>query len=234
MEAVILAGGLGTRLREVISDVPKPMAPVGSKPFLRYILERLEMQGVRRVVLAVGYKHETISSYFGHRCGEIRIAYSVEEEPLGTGGALKQAMDQISSDQVLLLNGDTLFHVDIKQLVQVHQDRAADLTLSLKPMRRFDRYGAVIVSSDSRVLSFQEKRMCESGLINGGVYVARTDLWDPFELSAKFSFERFLENPGAQKLNMYGFPSEGYFIDIGIPEDYERAKSELGTGGGDG
>ena len=76
--------------------------------------------------------------------------------------------------------------------------------------------------------------MCESGLINGGVYVARTDLWDPFELSAKFSFERFLENPGAQKLNMYGFPSEGYFIDIGIPEDYERAKSELGTGGGDG
>lgn len=234
MEAVILAGGLGTRLREVIRDVPKPMAPIGDKPFLRYILERLEMQGVRRVVLAVGYKHETISSYFGHRCGEIRISYSVEEEPLGTGGALKQAMGRISGDKVLLLNGDTLFHVDLLQLVQYHQDRAADLTLSLKPMRRFDRYGAVIVSSDSRVLSFQEKRMCESGLINGGVYVARTNLWDPYELSARFSFERFLENPGAQKLNMYGFPSEGYFIDIGIPEDYERAKSELGTGGGAG
>ncbi|MDR6880874.1 nucleotidyltransferase family protein [Bacillus sp. 3255] len=232
MEAVILAGGLGTRLREVIWDVPKPMAPVGGKPFLRYIIERLEMQGVRSVVLAVGYKHEIISSYFGHRCGEIRIAYSVEEEPLGTGGALKKAMDQISGEQVLLLNGDTMFQVDIRQLVQYHQDRAADLTLSLKPMKRFDRYGTVIVSSDYRVYSFQEKRMCESGLINGGVYVARTDLWDPFKLSGKFSFEQFLENPGVQKLNMYGFPSEGYFIDIGIPEDYERAKSELVTTGG--
>lgn len=234
MEAVILAGGLGTRLRGVIGDVPKPMAPVGGKPFLRYIMERLEMQGVRKVVLAVGYKHETISSYFGHRLGEIEITYSVEAEPLGTGGALKKAMEQVSNNQVLLVNGDTLFHVDIGQLMQVHQDRGADLTLSLKPMRRFDRYGTVIVSPDSRVLNFQEKRMCESGLINGGVYVARADLWDPFELSTKFSFEQFLENPGVQKLNMYGFPSEGYFIDIGIPEDYERAKSELGTGGGDG
>jgi D-glycero-alpha-D-manno-heptose 1-phosphate guanylyltransferase len=234
MEAVILAGGLGTRLREVIWDVPKPMAPIGDKPFLRYIIERLEMQGVRNVVLAVGYKHETISSYFGHRCGEIRIAYSVEEEPLGTGGALKKAMHQISGDQVLLLNGDTMFQVDIRQLVQYHQERAADLTLSLKPMKQFDRYGTVIVNSDYRVYNFQEKRMCESGLINGGVYVARTDLWDPFELSGKFSFERFLENPGAQRLNMYGFPSEGYFIDIGIPEDYERAKSELVTAGENG
>jgi D-glycero-alpha-D-manno-heptose 1-phosphate guanylyltransferase len=234
MEAIILAGGLGTRLREIIWDLPKPMAPVGGKPFLHYILERLEMQGVRRVILAVGYKHETISSYFGHRFGEIRITYSVEEEPLGTGGALKKAMTQIASDQVLLLNGDTMFHVDIPRLVQVHIDRAADLTLSLKPMKHFDRYGAVIVSSDCRVLSFQEKRMCESGLINGGVYVARTDLWDPFQLLAPFSFEQFLGNPGAQKLNMYGFLSEGYFIDIGIPEDYERAKSELSTGGGNG
>ncbi|KRE72871.1 nucleotidyltransferase family protein [Paenibacillus sp. Soil750] len=232
MEAIILAGGLGTRLREVIWDLPKPMAPVGGKPFLHYILERLEMQGVRRVILAVGYKHETISSYFGHRFGQIRIAYSVEEEPLGTGGALKKAMTQISSDQVLVLNGDTLFQVDIPQLVQVHKERAADLTLSLKPMKRFDRYGAVIVSSDCRVLSFEEKRMCESGLINGGVYVARTDLWDPFELLAPFSFEQFLGSPNAQKLHMYGFPSEGYFIDIGIPEDYERAKSELGIGSG--
>ncbi|MGO4497389.1 nucleotidyltransferase family protein [Paenibacillus sp. 2RAB27] len=234
MEAIILAGGLGTRLRGVIWDLPKPMAPVGGKPFLQYILERLERQGVRRVILAVGYKHEAISSYFGHSFGEIRIAYSVEEEPLGTGGALKKAMTQIASDQVLLVNGDTMFHVDIPQLMQFHSDRAADLTLSLKPMKQFDRYGAVIVSSDCRVLSFQEKRMCESGLINGGVYVARTDLWDPFHLSAPFSFEKFLGNPGAQKLNLYGFLSEGYFIDIGIPEDYERAKSELGSGGRDG
>ncbi|MDR6550557.1 nucleotidyltransferase family protein [Paenibacillus qinlingensis] len=233
MEAIILAGGPGTRLRKVIRDVPKPMAPIQGRPFLSYILERLELQGVRRVVLAVGYKHEIIRSYFGHRWGALQIVYSIEEEPLGTGGACKKAMDHISDKQVLLLNGDTMFHVDIPQLVQYHQDSAADLTLSLKPMKQFDRYGTVTLSSDNRVTSFQEKQMCESGFINAGVYVARADIWCPFKVTAPFSFEQFLQNPGVHALNMYGFPSESYFIDIGIPADYELAKNKLGSRGGD-
>lgn len=226
MEAIILAGGLGTRLRTVISELPKPMAPIDNKPFLEYLLNYVIKQGVTRIILSTGYKHEYIKDYFGDRFKNTSICYAVEEVPLGTGGGIKKALEKVRGDNVFILNGDTFFNVNFEELYNSHIAAGADLTLSLKPMEKFDRYGAVLTER-GRIIGFVEKKYNEKGYINGGVYVARKSLFEGLNLPDKFSFETDYMEKHVQNLHFNAYFSDTYFIDIGIPEDYNLAQSEL-------
>ena len=221
MEAIVLAGGLGTRLRGVIGEVPKCMAPVAGKPFLQYQLEWLSRFDVSHVVLSVGYLREQIVDFIKSREWPFAITFAVEKEPLGTGGGIRQALSKCHGKQVFVLNGDTFFNVDLNELTFT-----APVTLALKPMRDFERYGAVEWDGDL-VEAFREKAYCEEGLINGGVYAIDRSQLDMSLFPKQFSFEQEVLEPLADYGLVAGVRQDGYFIDIGIPEDYERAQREL-------
>lgn len=226
MEAVILAGGFGTRLQKVVHDVPKPMAPVAGKPFLSYLLDQLDRQGCTHAVLAVGYKREVIQNYFGSGYKRISLSYSVEDKPLLTGGALKKALQMVTEDAVLVLNGDTFFGVDFSKMMDFHYRTHSDATLAVKELRDFSRYGTVHFDDDYRITKFVEKKACPKGFINGGVYVLNRNLFCDIPQD-KFMMEKdFLEKYIDTKL-FSAFPCDSYFIDIGIPEDYEKANKEF-------
>ena len=236
MEVIILAGGLGTRLRSVVSEVPKCMAPVAGKPFLWYLLSYLKRYDVSRVILSVGYLREVIFSWIDTVREQFPFAidYAVEETPLGTGGGIALAMQHVQGEDAIILNGDTCFDVNLNALADFHRAHPeAHLILALKAMQDFDRYGTVITDDHGKVLEFKEKRPCKSGLINGGVYWMRNIPKDREEslfygLPDKFSFENevMTKHCGPNGC-LYGIRQDGYFIDIGIPEDYRRAEQEL-------
>ena len=220
MEAILLAGGLGTRLKSVVANSPKPMAMINDKPFLTYILEYLLKQGVTHAVMAVGYKWEMIRDYYGDPYSGIKIDYSVENEPLGTGGAIKQAFRMCQEDIVFIINGDTYFDVDLLQMNNYKIEKNADLVIATKHMRNFDRYGTITIES-SQIVSFEEKKPLDNGLINGGIYLCQKKCLDSIS-EVKFSFEKDFLEKYLRTLKMCSFESEGYFIDIGIPEDYSK------------
>lgn len=224
-EAIILAGGLGTRLRDAVPDLPKCMAPVAGRPFLFYVINALRMQGVEKFIFSLGYKHEVIEAYLEDQFASLDYQCTVETEPLGTGGAIKLACEKATEEDVVIANGDTLFKTDLQQIADLHVQKNADATLALKPMERFDRYGVVQLADDEKVQGFLEKRFCEKGLINGGVYVLNVRSFLQPSWPEKFSFEKeYLESGHYQ---LYGSIQDRYFIDIGIPEDYDRAQKEL-------
>ena len=225
-EAIILAGGLGTRLQSVVKDIPKPMAPVAGKPFLEHIFNYLLKQGVQTAVLSVGYKYEVIDEFFGDNYKGLSIKYAVEEEPLGTGGGIMNALSLCETENVLLLNGDSFFNIDIKKLYQFHNETKSVITLSLKEMVNVDRYGTLVLENQ-QVVRFSEKQFIERGLINGGVYLLKKSAIEKLSLPKKFSFEQDLLEKYILELHFYGLVFEDYFIDIGIPEDYQRAQTEL-------
>ena len=230
-EAIILAGGLGTRLRSVISDTPKCMAPVAGKPFLHYVISFLQKNRIENFIFSVGYMHEAIEIYLQSNYPELKYSISLEEEPLGTGGAIKLACSKALGKDVIVANGDTIFKINCDSLSQFHKEKNAACTLSLKPMVNFDRYGVVELNEDSSVRSFKEKQWYQSGLINGGVYALNVEKFLEESLPEKFSFESdYLEKnifSVNQNPKLYGIIQNEYFIDIGIPEDYERAQEEL-------
>ncbi|OEW13880.1 D-glycero-D-manno-heptose 1-phosphate guanosyltransferase [Campylobacter sp. BCW_6876] len=214
MQAIILCGGLGTRLKSVIKDIPKPMAPINDKPFLEFIFEYLKKQGIKEVILAVSYKYEVIKEYFKDEFLGIKIKYSIEKEPLGTGGAIKEALKFVKNE-VYVLNGDTFFDIDLSKL----KLEKSKICLALKQMNDFDRYGTVNVDEQGFVISFEEKIFKNQGLINGGIYLLAKDIFKYFALQEKFSFEEFLqENYKNLKARTEIF--DDYFVDIGVPEDY--------------
>ena len=226
-EAVILAGGFGTRLSHVLGNVPKPMAPVYGKPFLIYLLDRLQDAGIKHVVLATGYLHEVIASYFQNDYRDMRITLSHETKPLFTGGAIRQAAQYIEGDNFLVLNGDTLFDIDIAQLCEFHTTYNAHLTIALRQVPDTSRYGAV-TCEQNRIVAFREKAdSLGSGAINGGIYCINRSWLMSQTLPEKFSFEKELMQPLAGQKGFYGVTYDGYFIDIGIPEDYYRAQREF-------
>lgn len=226
-EAVILAGGLGTRLKGVINDIPKPMAPVNNTPFLQYLFEYLIKQNITHVVLAVGYKYEVIKTHFGNQYKTLKLNYAIEDTPLGTGGGIANAISQIISDQCLLLNGDTFFDVNLEALCNDHTQSDADLSLSLKEMHNFDRYGTVKFNESRIITSFNEKTAVNQGFINGGVYVLKKSIFDPFDAGQKFSFEKDILETKVNLLKINAHICSNYFIDIGIPKDYKKANIDL-------
>jgi len=223
MEAIILAGGLGTRLKTVVADVPKPMALVQGRPFLEYILKYLIKNKINKIILSVGYKWETIRDYFAEEYRGIPLLYSVENQPLGTGGAINKALAIVDGEKVFIINGDTFFDVPLDSL-RLENDRK--IVLSLKSMQNFERYGSVETDADGNVTSFREKKYIQSGYINGGIYLLNKNIFHGYNLEEKFSFEEFIqENLAELKITSEVFGN--YFIDIGIPEDYQRAQTEM-------
>jgi D-glycero-alpha-D-manno-heptose 1-phosphate guanylyltransferase len=226
-ECIILAGGLGTRLRTAVPDLPKCMAPVAGKPFLSHVIDHFREQGIEKFIFSLGYKHEVIQAFLDAAYADYNKQYVIEQEPLGTGGAIQLAGRQATEKDVLILNGDTLFSIQLAVQTAFHQQHQAHCTLALKPMQHFDRYGVVELQENGAIKSFKEKQFYESGLINGGIYALQVAAFLNEGLPAKFSFEKdYLEKLYTAR-PMYGIVQDEYFIDIGIPEDFEKANREL-------
>lgn len=226
-ECIVLAGGLGTRLRSVVADKPKCMAPLGEHPFLYYLLQYLHQQGITHAVLSLGYLSEQVISWCNSMDLPLRVSFTVEPEPLGTGGGILHALPALEGKEVFIVNGDTYFDVNLSAFHQFHTAHQSPLSLALKPMQQFDRYGSIELDAAERISAFHEKQFCTEGLINGGIYLTSTDFLNSLSLPEKFSFEKEVLEPGAATSSLYGFISDTYFIDIGIPEDYEAAKKVL-------
>jgi D-glycero-alpha-D-manno-heptose 1-phosphate guanylyltransferase len=219
---IILAGGFGTRLSTVVKDVPKPMAPINGKPFLHYIFKELQHQKIKQIVLSVGHLKEVIQDYFQDSYLGISIQYAIENEPFGTGGGIKHAFSFVEDD-AFVLNGDTFFDIELSKLKKTD----ADISIALKPMFNFDRYGTVELNNENRIVSFNEKKYCEHGLINGGVYYFKKSMFDKIETERKFSFEKDILEKHLHHLQIQGTVFDNYFIDIGIPEDYKQAQIDF-------
>ena len=229
-EAIILAGGLGTRLREVVPDLPKCMAPVAGEPFLKHVIRYLLSQGIEKFIFSLGYKHEIIERFLNDQFPYLNYQCSIEEEPLGTGGAIQLACKRIpkgGKGNALIVNGDTLFKADIQKAGLFHDEKSAECTLLLKPMQNFDRYGIVQLDDDFTVKSFTEKQFFKTGDINAGVYILNIEAFLDKGFPEKFSFEKdFLEKYYRER-KIFGMIQDNYFIDIGIRPDYQRAQEEL-------
>lgn len=226
-EAIILAGGLGTRLRSVVPDLPKCMAPVNGKPFLTYVINHLQSQGIEHFIFSLGYKSEIIVDFLAKDFPQLLFKTSIEDEPLGTGGAIKKACAIAKEKCVLVANGDTLFKINVNDFANLHCLSGTCCSLCLKPMKNFDRYGVVEIDNHCVITNFKEKQFYESGLINGGIYALHTHKFLNEDLPEKFSFETDYLEQHYHKTRMLGIIQDKYFIDIGIPEDFERAQKEL-------
>lgn len=227
-DVILLAGGLGTRLREEVPDLPKCMAPVGGKPFLEYLLKYLDNNFLPRVILSLGYLPDAIQQYFGTRFGNIALRYSIEEEPLGTGGGTIQALALTHTDQIIVLNADTLFEIDLDEMLHQHIISKADITIALHEADVASRYGVVVTNASGRITSFTEKKPgTGKGLINGGIYVIRRDYLVSLSLPRSFSLEKDVFRNYVATDRYFGYTGAGYFIDIGVPSDYRRACDEL-------
>lgn len=227
-EVIVLAGGLGTRLRGVIGEIPKCMAPVGGQPFLHWLFRYLEQQACARAVLSLGYRHEVVLDWLEGKDFPFAVDCVVEKEPLGTGGGMALALGACRAEDVFVVNGDTLFNASFERLLQTHQNTGAETTLALKPMREFDRYGTVQMNAQNAVLSFEEKQPRTEGLINGGIYLLSRERFVSRNLPPRFSLEKeYLEPAVLEKGILAAHVDDGYFIDIGVPEDYERAQGEV-------
>lgn len=224
-EAVILAGGLGTRLRSAVPDLPKPMAPVAGRPFLELLLGSLRAKGFGRVVLSIGYLSEVVVDYFGSRYRGMEIDYAIEAEPLGTGGALRAAVSRCVSDHAFVFNGDTYLDLEIDELAGKWQASRKPIIVA-RQVEDTSRYGRLL-AGEGRVLSFEGAGTSGEGLINAGCYVLPTGLFEGETLPEKFSFEQDFLAQAVLRQVFEVFVSRGKFIDIGIPEDYLRAQEDL-------
>lgn len=231
--AIILAGGLGTRLRSVVPDAPKPMALIGEQPFLVYLMDYWRGQGVSRFILSVGYQRTVIMDYFGASYRGIPIAYAIEEEPLGTGGGLLLAAKDLN-EPFLVLNGDTFFEVDLQCLLQFHVERKSQWTFSLFRADEAGRYMGMELTGDGKIVSLKSGTEQIGRLANGGVYVLNPSILNDSAalMGTKLSLEdELLPAIMAAGGSLYGLECAGRFIDIGVPDDYFRAADVLAQGG---
>lgn len=226
-EAIILAGGLGTRLRSAVPDLPKCMAPVAGRPFLFYVVNYLRMQGIEKIIFSLGYMHEVILDWMQQEFPTLNYDYVIEDEPLGTGGAIQLALQKAQTSHVFVANGDTLFKFDAWSMLDQHIDKKAECTLALKPMQHFERYGVVELNEQNAIISFKEKQYYESGLINAGLYLIDKQSFLSRSFPVKFSFEKDYLEKFVEEAIFSGLSRDAYFIDIGIPEDYTRAQTEF-------
>jgi D-glycero-alpha-D-manno-heptose 1-phosphate guanylyltransferase len=228
-EAIVLAGGLGTRLKETVPGLPKCMAPVAGRPFLFYVIRYLRQQGVEKIIFSLGYKHETIEEYLLERFPTLDHSCVIESEPLGTGGAIQLALSQTNDDHTCIVNGDTFFDADLRGMNAFHRGTHAVCTLALKPMENFERYGMVETDAHGRVIRFLEKKHYTRGNINGGIYILHKQKFSDHPFPEKFSFEKDYLEKYYPVENFSGFIQDEYFMDIGIPEDYLQAQADFAS-----
>ena len=227
--AIILAGGRGTRLKTIISDLPKPMAPIMNVPFLTYQLNYLKHFGIKKVIFSVGYLSEKIIAHYNQSFENISIEYSIEKNPLGTGGGIRMAMSNLKEDLVLILNGDSFFDLDIEQFYNLHLEQKSDFSLALRYVNNSERYGNIEFNSSNQITSFIEKnQLNQSGYINAGVYILSKKLYlQNTKPNINFSIEKDFFEKQLNQLIIKGFEFKDYFIDIGIPEDYLKAQDDF-------
>jgi D-glycero-alpha-D-manno-heptose 1-phosphate guanylyltransferase len=222
MEAIILAGGMGIRLRKTVPDVPKPMAPVNDKPFFFYLLKWIKQYQVDKIILSTGYKPECFYEYFGNLFENIPLIYVTEKKPLGTGGAVIKGLTQTTGNNILIVNGDTWFPIDLDRFYASHLNNKNRFTVALKRMKEFSRYGSVEISGDN-IIRFHEKKFCSEGLINGGIYLVNRKYFESREFPVVFSLEEEILAKEAGTSLLKGMIFDDPFIDIGLPEDYQKA-----------
>lgn len=227
---VILAGGLGTRLKSVIVDRPKVLAPIGGRTVLDYIIDDLLRCGFYKITLSVGYMKEKIHDHIEKKAfpKSAVINFSEEENPLGTGGAIKRAMEGLSGELALILNGDTFFPIDYKRFIAQHKEHDAEISMCLRRVDDVRSSGVVFIDKKDRILSFKEKPdENNSGIINGGAYIFNKNIFDKFDLPEVFSVEKDFFEKYIDRIKAYGFVFPDYFIDIGTPESYRRAQNDF-------
>jgi NDP-sugar pyrophosphorylase family protein len=220
----VLAGGFGTRLRPVVADRPKVLAPVLGRPFLAYLLELLARAGVRATALLTGYLADRVEAEFGEDFGGMRLAYAVETSPLGTAGALRHARPLLARPAVLVLNGDSYCDLDLAAFIEHHRRSKAECTVALAEVPDVARFGKVTLVGGHRVTRFEEKSAAGGrGLINAGVYLLARHLLDEIPAGGAVSLERELFPRWAEEGRCHGFAAAGRFLDIGTPESYASA-----------
>jgi D-glycero-alpha-D-manno-heptose 1-phosphate guanylyltransferase len=222
MKAIVLAGGLGTRLRSVLGDIPKPMAPVNGRPFLEFLLLMLKEWGVSDIVLSIGHRKEVIEEFAGDgRAWGLSILYAREDLPLGTGGAIREAMKQYPDNEYLVLNGDSYFEVDFHSFLFFHRMKEANATIALTSLDDVDRYGRIELNEAGEITAFHEKQGNGPGTVNAGIYLLDRSVLTAIPNTGPVSFEREVL-PGLIGAGLYGSVHRGFFIDIGIPDDYRK------------
>lgn len=226
MEAIILAGGQGTRLKSLFPDLPKALVPIQGRVFLEFLLDFLIQEGINRVVLSLGYQYKKIQNYFKEFYYSLPIVYSIESEPLGTGGAIQKALKHCKEKNIFVFNGDTLFHVPLNSFMKAHKQHFTFLSIALKKMENTSRYG-FIQTQGEEIIGFQEKQTKDKGFINGGVYILQKELFSLFDLKTPFSFEKDILEKHAKQIHAHAFFTESHFIDIGTEKDYQRAQKEI-------
>jgi D-glycero-alpha-D-manno-heptose 1-phosphate guanylyltransferase len=229
-EAIILAGGFGTRLKHIVNNVPKPMVPVNNIPFLSYLMKKLSDIGIKHTILSTGYLHEKIESYFNNSFEGMKISYAHETEPLGTGGAIQFSLKKTNTENALILNGDTLFNIDYEYFDSFFFMKETMLAVALRKLNDVSRYGSVSINKNNKIISFEEKNKANGeGLINGGIYLLKKSWMKNLNFSKTFSFEKEVLEKLYKENDFYGLLFHNYFIDIGVPEDYARAQQEFIT-----
>lgn len=229
MKALILAGGMGTRLRTVVSDVPKPLAPINGKPFIQCLLDSLLPYNFDEIIISTCYMADKIVAVCGEFHEDVPITYVKETTPLGTGGAIRLAISRTSHDNceyICVLNGDTFLELDYKKMLAFANEHAAEVTIATKFVDNCYRYGAL--SMDQEVIKgFNAAGRDESGYINGGVYLLKPSALSEFIIGRPFSFEKDFLEKYCINHQLYAYRTDGYFIDIGVPDDYNRAQREV-------
>ena len=225
MEGIVLAGGFGTRLRALVPDTPKPMAPVAGKPFLEILLQALAQKGFKRVVLSLGFLAHKITAHFGAHFAGMDLHYIVEDQPLGTGGAVRLALASCVKDHVFVFNGDTFLDLEVHAVEAAWQTDKRPIIVS-RQVPDTACYGRLLTEA-GRVTGFAEKNANGPGLINAGCYVFARDQLDNFALQQAFSLETDYLTHAVQTIEFKAFVTQGLFIDIGVPDDYLRAQTML-------
>jgi D-glycero-alpha-D-manno-heptose 1-phosphate guanylyltransferase len=221
MPCLVLVGGLGTRMRRLLNNLPKPMAAIAGKPFLEYLVRWLCRSGIKRVILCTGYRSERIQQYFqGGDAFGLQITYSWEREPQGTWGAIRQAGQLVTERDFLVLNGDSWLQVDLGQLLDFHVRSGGRATIAAVEVVDSSRFGSLDVDASGRIVAFREKSRSGKALVNGGVYVFSREVLE-ITPAAAFSLEKEVF-PMLLPHGVYAMPVRGYFVDIGLPEEYQK------------
>lgn len=227
MLAVILAGGFGTRLQSVVSEVPKPMAPVNDKPFLFYLLSYLKKNGFSKIVFSLYYKAEIIQNYFGSEFEGMKLYYVIDEKPLGTGGAIRNVQKQLNlNEPCVVLNGDTFFKINYQAFYEQHQQSGAQFSIAAKSLPDCSRYGRIILENQQFKQFINDGATC-AGYINAGIYLFDFKLLEQISFSEVFSFEKDFLYEYTAKLNTHVYIEDAYFIDIGVPDDYKKFNEDV-------
>jgi D-glycero-alpha-D-manno-heptose 1-phosphate guanylyltransferase len=228
VEAIILAGGLGTRLKSRLNGIPKPMALIAGRPFLEYLMDRLVMAGFQHTIISVGYLGESIASHYGYSYRGMPLTYVEEAAPLGTGGAIRKSLKAAHDSSTVVMNGDTYSETDYHAMFRLHRDSNAILTIAVTSVDDMTRYGGVILKQ-GKIDGFIEKGRSGHGWINAGTYIISQRFPWPSHLPARFSFETEILMPLMPQLDHTVFMNSGKFIDIGIPEDLDHAQEIIGS-----